>query len=172
MWHLICSGYLSYPSFFLLSEGGYFRGDRYFRDLLTPVTFYRYFWRFATFEGFVTFETLWNKYINENFACSPAKSIRYYIDTLSVQLVTSSRYKSHSATLVVENPSVHPYCSHKRAVFWIWVTSRFSLMFSRWPTNHFGIVLSALTTIGTTLVLTVHSFFSSLARHPVVQLHQ
>ena len=25
----------------LPSEGRYFRGDRYFRDLLTPVTFYR-----------------------------------------------------------------------------------------------------------------------------------
>ena len=58
--------------FFLLSEGGYFRGDRYFRDLLTPVTFYRYFLRFATFEGFVTFETLRNKYVNENFAFSPS----------------------------------------------------------------------------------------------------
>ena len=58
--------------FVLLSEGGYFRGNRYFRDLLTPVTFYRYFWRFATFEGFVTFETLRNKYINENFAFSPS----------------------------------------------------------------------------------------------------
>ena len=58
--------------FFLLSERGYFRGDRYFRDVLIPVTFYRYFWRFATFEGFVTFETLRNKYINENFAFSPS----------------------------------------------------------------------------------------------------
>ena len=59
-------------NFFLLSERGYFRGDRYFRDVLILVTFYRYFWRFATFEGFVTFETLRNKYINENFAFSPS----------------------------------------------------------------------------------------------------
>ena len=35
----------------LLSEGRYFRGHRYFRDLITPVTFFRHFWRFATFEG-------------------------------------------------------------------------------------------------------------------------
>ena len=105
--------------FFLLSEGGYFRGDRYFRDLLTPVTFYRYFWRFATFEGFVTFETLRNKYVTRTLLLALAKSMRYYVDTLSVQLVTSSRHKSHSATLVVENPSVHSYCSHKRVVFLI-----------------------------------------------------
>jgi len=26
-------------------------GGRYFRDLLTPVKFYRYFWRVATFGG-------------------------------------------------------------------------------------------------------------------------
>ena len=53
----ICSGYLSYPLFLqkgkylsvlksLLSEDRYFRGDCYFRDLLTPVTFYLYFRRF------------------------------------------------------------------------------------------------------------------------------
>ena len=35
----------------LLSEGRYFQRDRYCRDLQTPVTFYRYFRRFATFEG-------------------------------------------------------------------------------------------------------------------------
>ena len=35
----------------LLSEGRYFRGDRYFRDLLTPVTLYRFFRTFATCEG-------------------------------------------------------------------------------------------------------------------------
>ena len=36
---------------FLLSESHYFSGDRYFQDLLTPVTFYHYLRRFATFEG-------------------------------------------------------------------------------------------------------------------------
>ena len=36
---------------FLLSEDRFFRGDLYFRDLLTPVTFYRYFRRFASVEG-------------------------------------------------------------------------------------------------------------------------
>ena len=30
---------------------------RYFWDLLTPVTSYRYFERFATFEGVITFGT-------------------------------------------------------------------------------------------------------------------
>ena len=40
----------------LLSEGCYFRGDCYFGDLLTPVTFYHYFQRFATFEGLLLSE--------------------------------------------------------------------------------------------------------------------
>ena len=35
----------------VLSEGHFFQGERYFWDLLTPVTFYRYFQRFATFKG-------------------------------------------------------------------------------------------------------------------------
>ena len=35
----------------LLSEGRYFRGNRYFRDLLTPVTLYPFFRTFATCEG-------------------------------------------------------------------------------------------------------------------------
>ena len=36
--------------------------------------------------------------------------------------------------------------------------------FLRWPTNPFGIVLSATLTIGTTLVLIFYSFLNSLAR--------
>ena len=40
----------------LLSEGRYFGGDGNFRDLLTPVTFYHYFRRFATFEGSLLLE--------------------------------------------------------------------------------------------------------------------
>ena len=40
----------------LLLEGGYFQGDRYFQDLLTLVTFYRYFRRFATFKGLLLLE--------------------------------------------------------------------------------------------------------------------
>ena len=47
---------------------------------------------------------------------------------------------------------------------WFWATSRFTSMLSRWPTNPFGIVLSALTTIGTTLILTFQSFLNLLAR--------
>ena len=56
----ICSGYLSYPLFFAKRKisfevstfgGSLFPGDCYFHDLLRPVTFYRYFRRFATFEG-------------------------------------------------------------------------------------------------------------------------
>ena len=42
---------------FLLSEDRYFQGDRYFRDLLTPVTFYRYFRRFASVEGSLRYIT-------------------------------------------------------------------------------------------------------------------
>ena len=44
--------------------------------------------------------------------------------TLSVQLVTSSRYKSHPANLVVENPSEDS-----------WATSRFTPMLSGWQPN-------------------------------------
>ena len=40
----------------VLSEGHYFQGERYFWDLLTPVTFYRYFQRFATFKGLLLSE--------------------------------------------------------------------------------------------------------------------
>ena len=40
----------------LLSEGRYFGGDSNFRDLLTPVTFYHYFQRFATFEASLLLE--------------------------------------------------------------------------------------------------------------------
>ena len=35
----------------VLSEGHYFQGEHYFWELLTPVTFYGYFQRFATFKG-------------------------------------------------------------------------------------------------------------------------
>ena len=41
-------------------------------------------------------------------------------------------------------------------------------MLARWPTDPFGIVPSALVTIGTTLVLTFHSFLNSLARSVIV----
>ena len=77
----ICLGDLSYLLFFAKREisfevstfggslfiylfiffwGGGGGGNRYFRDLLTPVTFYRYFRRFATFDGrwVATFGTL------------------------------------------------------------------------------------------------------------------
>ena len=42
----------------LLSEGRYLGGggDGNFRDLLTPVTFYHYLRRFATFEGSLLLE--------------------------------------------------------------------------------------------------------------------
>ena len=40
----------------LLSEGRYFGGDSNFRDLLTPVTFYHYFQRFANFEASLLLE--------------------------------------------------------------------------------------------------------------------
>ena len=35
----------------------------------------------------------------------------YYVYTLSIQLVTSSRYKSHPATLVLKSPSEDSCCS-------------------------------------------------------------
>ena len=55
IWHLFRISIISFGYFFfqkgkfdlrsLLSKGRYFRGDRYFRDLITPVIFYRCFRR-------------------------------------------------------------------------------------------------------------------------------
>ena len=64
--------------FFLLSERGYFRGDRYFRDVLIPVTFYRYFWRFATVEGSLLSELYGNaaKFCTTMIFLAPVQKLR------------------------------------------------------------------------------------------------
>ena len=56
LWHLfrisIITSFFSFPAKKEISfEASIPSEGRYFRDLLTPVTFYRYFLRFASFEG-------------------------------------------------------------------------------------------------------------------------